>query len=132
MTNNQTMNDEAANISTVRALWAAFDRFEFAAAGPLLHDDFVFELPQSRERAVGRDNFIAINEKYPGRWRITVKTLVCSGNQVVTECDVTDGTVTVPAVSFFTLQDGKIIHIREYWPDAMEAQSWRAQWVERY
>ncbi len=29
------------------------------------------------------------------------------------------------------MKDDKIIHIREYWPDAMEAQAWRAQWVER-
>ena len=125
------MSEETC-IQIVHTFWAAFDRFEFAAAAPLLHDHFVFELPQSRERVVGRDNFIAFNTHYPGRWRITVKTLVCSGNQVVTECDVGDGSVTVQAISFFTLKDDQIVHIREYWPDVMEAQSWRAQWVERY
>ncbi len=120
------------NEEIVRAMWAAFDRFEFAAAALLLHDDFVFELPQSRERVIGRENFIAVNAEYPGRWRITVTRLVASGEQVVTECDVSNGEVTVQAVSFFTLKAGQIVHIREYWPDAMEAQAWRAQWVERY
>jgi len=120
------------NEAIVRAMWATFDRFEFAAAAPLLHDDFTCEWPQSRERIIGRENFIAINAEYPGRWRITVTRLVASGEQVVTECDVSNGAVTVQAVSFFTLKDGQIIHIREYWPDTMEAQAWRAQWVERY
>ena len=120
------------NEETVRAMWAGIDRLDFAAVAPLLHDDFTCEWPQSRERIIGRDNFIAINANYPGRWYITVTRLVASGEQVVTECNVTNGEITVQVVSFFRLKDGQITHIREYWPDAMEAQAWRAQWVERY
>ncbi len=119
------------NQQIVESLWAAFDRFAFANVAPLLHDDFVCEWPQSGERIRGRDNFIAINQYYPGQWRITITRLVASGDQVVTEVDVTDGTTLNHAVSFFTLRDGQIIHIREYWPDPMEAQTWRTQWVEQ-
>jgi ketosteroid isomerase-like protein len=118
-------------LAVVQALWAAFDRFEFVAASPLLHDDFVFELPQSGERIRGRDNFIAMNAHYPGQWRIRIQRAVAQGDQVVTQCEVSDGATTVHAVSFFTVRDGQISHIWEYWPDPMEAQAWRAQWVER-
>jgi len=120
------MNNEAV----VRALWAAFDRFAFREIAPLLHDDFICEWPQSRERMRGRDNLIAMNENYPGKWRIDIKKLIAAGDDVVTECRVYDGDTSFTAISFFTLRDGKIIYLREYWPDPMEAQSWRRQWVE--
>lgn len=115
----------------VRKLWDAFDRADFEAALPLLDDDFVCEWPQSRERIRGRDHFVAINRRYPGRWRISVRRLVASGSEVVTHCDVSDGRVTVPAISFFDVRNGRIARLVEYWPDPMEAQPWRAAWVER-
>jgi ketosteroid isomerase-like protein len=118
------------NEEIVRALWDAFDRFAFHDAAPLLHDDFVCEWPQSRERMRGRDNLIAMNANYPGKWRIDIKKLVACGGEVVTECHVHDGDTNFIAVSFFTLRDEKITYLREYWPDPMEAQEWRSQWVE--
>jgi len=120
------------NVDVVRALWAAFDQFDFASAATLLHDSFVCEWPQSGERIRGRDNFIALNQHYPGQWRIKIVRLLASGDDVVTECEVSDGMVTNRAISFFRLKDGSIIHIREFWPDPMEAKADRAQWVERF
>lgn len=119
------------NAEVVRALWDAFDRFAFEEVAPLLADEFICEWPQSGERIRGRDNFIAVNKHYPGKWRCMITQMVVEGENVVTETRVSDGETTVLAVSFFTLRDGKIIHLREYWPDPMEAQSWRAAWVER-
>jgi len=110
-------------IRNVRSFWAAIDRLEFGAVAPLLHDDFICEWPQSRELIVGRDNFIAVNANYPGRWHITIRDIICSLNQVVTDCNVTDGKQTLQVISFFTIRDDQIIHIREYWPDHMEAQA---------
>jgi ketosteroid isomerase-like protein len=127
----KSMTDAQTPAELVHAFWAAFDRFEFAAVGPLLHDDFVCEWPQSGELIRGRDNLIAVNANYPGRWRITVQRTVACGGDVVTECEVRDGDAMVRAVSFFTVADGKIIRLREFWPDPMDAADWRAQWVER-
>jgi ketosteroid isomerase-like protein len=118
-------------VQLIRDFWAAFDRFEFEAALPLLHDDFIAELPQSGERFRGRDNFIAFNKAYPGKWRCTILQLVAQGDKVVTETQVSDGNQTFMAVSFFTLKDGRILHLREFWPDVMEAPAWRAHWTER-
>jgi ketosteroid isomerase-like protein len=118
---------------TVEALWQAFDRFDFAAAGELLDDDFVCEWPQSGEIIRGRDNFVTINAHYPGRWRITVQRIVAQGDHVVTEITARDtkSAQSATAVSFFTVQDGKVVHLREFWPDPFEAPAWRAQGVER-
>src|SRR6516162_249972 len=92
----------------VERLWAAFDAFDFAAAGPLLHNDFVCEWPQSRERIRGRDNFVTVNAQYPGRWRITLRRIVASGEQVATEVALrNEEGEAARAVSFFELRDGK-------------------------
>jgi ketosteroid isomerase-like protein len=118
------------NHAVVNALWEAFDRFDFAAVAPLLHDDFVCDWPQSGERIRGRDNFIAVNTHYPGRWRITVRRLIACGDEVVTETELRFGEQLARAVSFFTFRDGLIVHLCEYWPDPMPAVEWRRPWVE--
>lgn len=114
----------------VEMFWHAFDTFNFEEAGRLLHDNFVFELPQSKERVRGRANFVAFNVNYPGRWRIAIQRLVASGDEVVTEITASFEQQALTAISFFRIQHGKIIHIREFWPEPFPAQSWRAQWVE--
>lgn len=117
--------------SLVEALWQAFDRLDFDAVAPLLHDEFVCEWTQSNERIRGRDNFIAINKHYPGQWRITVQQMVVTDEQIVTEITASNGEKTDTAISFFSFKDGKIVQIREFWPDPYPAPAWRAQWVEQ-
>lgn len=122
------------NGETVRRLWELFDAGRLAAARELLADDFVCEWPQSRERIRGRDDFIAVNEHYPGRWRIVVQRLVASGDDVATEVSMTneeDASQHATAVSFFELGDGRIRRQTDYWPEPYDAPAWRAQWVER-
>lgn len=116
----------------VARLWAYFDTFNFADAADVLHENFVMEFPQSRERFRGRDNFLAFNAAYPGKWRCKILQAVASGDDVVTETEVTDGNTTVVAITFFTVQDGLIVSAREYWPDPYPAPEWRAKWAEKY
>ncbi len=124
-----------ANSDVVRTLWQAFDRLDFDLAREVLHEDFVCEWPQSRERIRGVDNFVAVNRHYPGRWRIYILRVVADADEVVTEVEVEltaeNGAVRQDrAVSFFRLRGGKIAYLREYWPEAYAAPDWRAQWVE--
>ena len=121
---------ESRNREVVTALWDAFDRFDFAAAGNLLHDDFVCEWPQSGELIRGRDNFVAVNQHYPGQWRITVTHLLTHDDQVITEIEARSGDDVARAISFFWLRDGRIVRLREFWPDPYPAPAWRAGWVE--
>jgi ketosteroid isomerase-like protein len=118
----------------VLRFWAAIDANDFAAAGALLHDDYVLEWPQSGERIRGRENFVAVNTNYPteGRWSVTVHRVVAEGDEVVSEVTVTDGVSNIArALTFSTVQDGRIVRQTEYWPDPFEAAAWRARWVER-
>ncbi|HET9887139.1 MAG TPA: nuclear transport factor 2 family protein [bacterium] len=118
----------------VLRFWAAIDANDFPAAGALLHDDYLLEWPQSGERIRGRENFVAVNANYPteGRWSVTVHRVIAEGNEVVTDVTVTDDVSTSGrAITFSTLQDGRIVRQTEYWPDPFEAAAWRARWVER-
>lgn len=106
---------------------------DFRSVGEFLHDDFVLEWPQSGERIRGRANFVAVNENYPtqGRWEFTIHRILAEDNEVVSDIEVTDGVIAGRAITFSTVQDGKIIRQVEFWPDPFEAPAWRASWVER-
>lgn len=116
----------------VVAFWDAMKSNDFAQAGQWLTDDFECFWPQSGELIVGRDNFIAINSFYPanGRWLFDIHSIVCDGDTVVTDVSVTDGVEQARAITFHTIDNGLICHQKEFWPDPMPAQSWRAKWVK--
>jgi len=117
----------------VGQFWAAMHANDFAAAGELLHDDFLLDWPQSGERIRGRANFVAVNANYPaaGRWRVTLDRLVAEGDEVVSQVTVTDGVLLARAITFTTVRDGRLWRQTEYWPDPFTAPAWRAQWTER-
>ena len=121
---------ERHNRTVVEQLWQLFDARDFEAAGELLHDDFACEWPQSRERIRGRENYVAINQNYPGTWSITIRRLIAEGDQVASEVVMTYADQVVQAVSFFELRDGKIVRQVDYWPEPYAAPAERAQWVE--
>lgn len=116
----------------VEAFWDAMKSNDFSQVGQWLSDDFICLWPQSGEQIVGRDNFIAINSSYPahGRWLFDIHSIVCDGDTVVTDVSVTDGVQKARAITFHTVENGLIRHQKEFWPDPMQAQSWRSQWVE--
>lgn len=117
---------------TVERFWTLMATNEFARVGEVLAEDFLLHWPQSGERIRGAANFAGMNQDYPaqGRWQFDVRRLLVDGNQAVTETHVTDGTVTGTAVSFFTVADGRVTTITEYWPDPFPAPANRARWVE--
>lgn len=54
-------------------LWSYLNACEWEKARYLLSEDFEAVWPQSRERIVGPDNFIALNREYPGKGEIQVQ-----------------------------------------------------------
>jgi ketosteroid isomerase-like protein len=118
------------NRSIVERLWQLFDAQDFEAAGELLHDDFICEWPQSRERIRGRENYVAINQNYPGTWSISIRRLIVEDDQAASEVVLRYAEQVVQAVSFFELRDGKIFRQVDYWPDPYPAPAGRAQWTE--
>ena len=52
-------------------LWRLFNAGRFRDALPLLAEDIEARWPNTRERISGRENFIALDENYPGVSRCT-------------------------------------------------------------
>ena len=119
--------------SVVREFWRLMGTNDFASVKTVLFPALVVEWPQSKERIRGAENFVRLNAEYPtdtGRWRFTINRLVAQANVVVTQVSVTDGTQKAEPVSFFTVEDGKIAHMVEYWPEPYDAPENRRHLTE--
>ena len=121
---------ERDSAALVTDYWHLMDAVDFAGAATLLADEYTCDWPQSRERIRGRENFVAVNAHYPGRWHITLRRLVASGDHAATEVVMTSGDETITAVSFFEVHNEKITRETDYWPEPYDAPAWRAAWVE--
>ncbi|MEQ5841866.1 nuclear transport factor 2 family protein [Paraburkholderia acidicola] len=126
-----TASDTAVHV--VQAFWRLMATNNFHSVAAVLADDFVLEYPQSKERIRGAVNFVQFNAEYPaqGRWVFTINRIVGNEQEAVSDVLVTDGVQHARAVSFFTVEHGKIVRMVEFWPEPYEAPFDRSQFVER-
>jgi ketosteroid isomerase-like protein len=111
------MTSDAAAV--VREFWRLMEGNDFYAVAAVLAPGFVLEWPQSNERIRGAENFAALNAEYPasGPWRFTVNRVFGTESDAVSDVSITDGVQKARAISFFTVIDGKIAQMTEYWPE---------------
>jgi len=119
-------------VAVVREFWRLMATNDFASVGAVLASDFVLEWPQSRERIRGADRFAQMNREYPARgpWRFEINRIVGCDSEAVSDVSVTDGAQAARAISFFTVADGKICRLVEFWPEPYVASANRAHLVE--
>jgi ketosteroid isomerase-like protein len=117
----------------VKRFWSLMSSNEFKSVGEVLSDDFVLEYPQSKERIRGRANFAAMNQEYPahGRWKFTINRIIGDESDAVSDVSVTDGVQHARVISFFTISNGQIKKMVEFWPDPFPAPENRKHLVER-
>ena len=82
--------------------------------------------------ASGAERFARMNGEYPanGPWQFTIHRIVSGEGEAVSDVGVTDGVQSARAISFFTIRDGKITRLIEYWPEPYAAPANRAHLVE--
>lgn len=120
--------------AVVSEYWRLMATNDFAAVSAVLAPEFVLEWPQSRERIRGPANYARMNLEYPSQsrdWRFQIHRLIADGDQVTTLVSVTDGQQGGDAISFFTVVDGKITRLLEYWPEPFPAAEHRRHLTER-
>lgn len=119
-------------LEVVQAFWRLMATNDFGSVTAVLAEDFVLDWPQSDERIRGAARFAQMNQEYPahGKWRFTIHRLVASATEVVTDVSVTDGVQHARAISFFTVAEGKVTRLVEYWPEPYAAPANRAHLVE--
>lgn len=91
-------------VDVVRESWRLMASNDSTAVGAVLADDLVLDWPQSNERIRDRANFAAMNAEHPA-------------SRVVSDVSVTDGVQQARALSFFTIQDGRIARVVECWSE---------------
>ena len=115
-----------------RKLWRCFDEQRFRDALPLLSEDFQALWPNTRERNQGPENFIALNENYPGSWRCLVERVEATAGGVITVTRISDARTEVLAVSIFSVREKRIIRAEEFFGDVIVPPFDRSKWSERY
>ena len=98
----------------------------------LRHEDFVMEMPQSRERIRGRENMRALQAAFgeaAPAMRLR-RVLVREGLWVAEVVSDYDGQV-FHYVSVVELKEGKMWRDTRYYAEPFEAPEWRAHLVER-
>ena len=116
----------------VHEFWQRMASNQFELVEPLLSDEFVLEWPQSLERLRGAANFTRMNREYPanGVWQFTVHRVVGGLDEAVSDVSITDGVACARAITFFSMVDGRITRITEFWPEPYDAPQNRAHLVE--
>jgi len=123
----------ARAVKLVETFWELMATNDFRSIGSLLADNFVLDWPQSGERIRGRDNYAAMNEQYPakGLWTFTINRIVGNLDEAVSGVSITDGVQKDRAISFFTVTEGEIEKMVEFWPENFAPLDNRKHLVER-
>lgn len=123
------MDDQQTKEMLIRMLTSLDPEAEY----DLRHDDFVAEMPQSRERIRGRDNMRALQRAFPPDRTPTfrVRRITGTGDVWTVEAIGNYGDEVYFVVCVFEFRDGRIVRETRYYPQPFEAPEWRAQWVER-
>jgi len=112
----------------VESFWAAMQANDWHRAAGHLTEGCLIDWPCSGERIVGRDDFAAIQARYPTntrRWNFDVHRIVAEDNVAVSEVTVNDGEQAARVVAFSILEDSLIAHQIEYWPMPYEPRPGR-------
>jgi ketosteroid isomerase-like protein len=114
--------------------WGAAEARDWAAFGALLAEDVVYEVPQTRERVIGREDYLRFNaEGFPGDWHLAVQRVVSQDQAAVSMIEFSEGGTSQFGLCFFDLdENGRIVRITDFWPDPYEPPAGRAHLAGRY
>ena len=123
---------QPAAVEVAREFWRLMGTNDFPSVAAVLAQDFLLEWPQTRERIRGGERFARMNQEYPahGPWRFTINRLVGGQSEAVSDVTVSDGLRTDRAITFFTVANGKVTRIVEFWPEPSSPATNRAHLTE--
>ena len=125
------MDDSAIRDGLLRH-WR-FEGVDYDKSHEIYHEDAVLEFPQSGERFVGKQNFLAWRRKYPAKLDFRIRRISHSGNLWVTENLISyDGSPWSFTVNILEFRGDKIAHERLYVMEGFDAAPWRAEWAEAF
>ena len=126
------MTDDRAH-DICRRFVTTLEARDWVAWAATMHEDVVYEIPQTRERIRGRDAYLRFNQEFPGDWHLRPKVVVGEGDHGAVWFGWTlDGSDEEDAVVFFGLRDGLITTVTDFWPEPYDPPAGREHLVERW
>ncbi len=116
----------------IERYWKAANDRDWITFESLLHEDIVYELPQTRERIRGRRAFSEFNKTYPGKWTLSIERLVVEDSQAVSQIVFRLNDEEQSGISFFEFKGSLIFRIVEYWPDPYAPPKRLSNTIEKY
>jgi hypothetical protein len=118
-----------AGTELVRSLWALFQARRWQDARALFAGDAVCHWWSSGEQFIGADAIIHVNAVYPEGWQIhLIEVNALADGRVHSIVRVTlQGGPTVFANSLFSVRDGLIAAVDEYWSTIEPPPAWRSE-----
>jgi SnoaL-like protein len=125
--------DEVTVVAALRRHWEYSGQDE-DISHEIYHDDAVLEFPQSQERFVGKENFIAWRKQYPAALEFKIRRIRGFGNLWVAENSISyDGGPWNFTCSILEFRGDKVsretIYITQGWVAPDWRAPWRADWV---
>jgi limonene-1,2-epoxide hydrolase len=126
------MSTPTTAVEIAHEFWRLMASNDFDAVASVLAPEFTLDWPQSKERIRGIDNFVRMNREYPahGRWQFSIHRIVGGDTEAASDVSITDGVQSARAVSFFSVAQGRITRIVEFWPEPYAAPTNRSHLVE--
>ncbi|MET9594790.1 nuclear transport factor 2 family protein [Streptomyces sp. NPDC006516] len=124
--------------ATVEAYWAAVNARDWGALAAMLTDDVVYDLPQSRERVLGKERYVRFSRARPEDRHVRIERIVADGEGgrgggVAARTTVMAGSQELSAVHFFTFDArGRIAGVTDFWREPYETPAGREHLTERY
>lgn len=119
----------------VRRFFALLEARDWAALRPLVADDLVYEVPQTRERVRGRGAWLRFCAELAGDWHLAVERVVvdpAAGEAAVVLLASLHGEA-LDNVAWLSFDGtGHVSRFVDRWPEAYEPPADRPDVVERY
>jgi ketosteroid isomerase-like protein len=122
----------AATRALVLAHWSLANARDWEGFARLLADDLVYEVPQTRERVIGRAGYTDFFATWPGTWRCEVRRCVAEPANAMTVIEFIGEAAPMTGLTLFDVRDGLIARITDYWPSPYEPEQRASAYVQRY
>ena len=121
---------------TTRALVYAFaeamEHRDWDAFTAVLSPDVVYEVPQTRERVRGREQYVRFNAEYPGDWHVEPQLVLGDDHDGCLLFRWTLDDDAMLAVAFFEIDGDRIVKVTDFWPEPYDPPAGREHLVERF
>ena len=110
--------------------WNAIHEQRFDDVRALFHETAQITWPNTQVVFM-LDDFIYVNEVYPGEWEEEVLHIYEANDILISEASVKGKDMTFLTIGIFQIRNGKIADLREYWTAVEEIPQWRKELLKQ-